>query len=457
MARARGRRGVRTPIERRGASTLSGVDLQAPTDDALRALGVRPGERIGAACSGGADSVAMTHLLAGSALGLRVTVLHVDHGLRPGSQADADAAAETAHALGLPVRVSRVQVRRPPRASLEAEARRARYAALLDAADELGLETVATGHTMDDQAETVLLRAMRGGSIAGIARRRGRVIRPLLAMRRDEVRGWLAARGARWVEDPTNDDVRFERNWVRSALLPAMAARRPGVAAVLARAASAAADDGAALDALAEAAWTAVERDEVGVLVPAQTLELPAAVADRVLIRAARAAGAEVGRGRAGELRELRERSVVDLGAARAWRLAAGLAFVRSPVPLPGEVALAPGVAEAPGWGVRVRVGPADARPWRWRCPLPEGAGGLGLRTRRPGDRVMTPAGARTVKDVLSDAGVPRVLRDLVPVLATAAEPLGVVGVVAGQARGALVADAEPLGAGWSRALAWTS
>jgi tRNA(Ile)-lysidine synthetase-like protein len=176
-------------------------------------------------------------------------VLTVDHGLRAGSAADAAFVADHAKALGLPARVRTLGPAdlAPHRdAGPEGAARAARYGVLWPAADELGCRWLTTGHTLDDQAETVLLQLLRGAGpdgLAGMAVRTGRLLRPLLGVRRAETRACCAAAGLAWREDPTNADHGPLRNRVRSRLLPLLEELRPGATQALARTASLAADD----------------------------------------------------------------------------------------------------------------------------------------------------------------------------------------------------------------------
>jgi tRNA(Ile)-lysidine synthase len=236
------------------------AELRLVADRAARALAAAgvptPGDGVAAAVSGGADSVALLYALRTLAgpRDWRLGVLTVDHGLRPSSAADAAFVAGEADRLGLPVRLLRLapeELERHRRAGPEGAARAARYAALLAAADEGGWDWLATGHTQDDQAETVLLQLLRGSGpdgLAGMALRSGRLLRPLLGVRRAETRACCAALGVRWREDPSNEDQRFLRNAVRGRVLPLLEELRPGATATLARAAELARDD---------RAWTA--------------------------------------------------------------------------------------------------------------------------------------------------------------------------------------------------------
>jgi tRNA(Ile)-lysidine synthase len=180
---------------------------------------LRPGDRVLVACSGGADSTALAHLVARSAERLRlaqVTLAHLDHGLRSGSPEDAAFVAALAARLALTIVSERHEVRRRRGESPEAAARRVRYAFLERAARSVGADVVVTAHHMDDQAETVLLRVLRGTGPRGLAAirpsralRRGsklRLVRPLLPFRRDRLREWLARWAETWREDPTNVD-----------------------------------------------------------------------------------------------------------------------------------------------------------------------------------------------------------------------------------------------------------
>ncbi len=201
--------------------------------DLLRRCTFPPaGSVLACAVSGGPDSLAL--LVLSTLAGCRVTAVQVDHGLRERSAEEADLVAAAAGKLGAGFRSERVHVEPGP--NLEARARAARFAVLPPG--------VATGHTMDDQAETVLCNLLRGAGADGIAGMRAGPQHPLLALRRSETRAVCVEAGLRWVEDPTNDDPRHLRNRVRHELLPMCAelARRDPVP-LLARLAELAASD----------------------------------------------------------------------------------------------------------------------------------------------------------------------------------------------------------------------
>jgi tRNA(Ile)-lysidine synthase len=182
--------------------------------------------RIGVAVSGGGDSTALLLLLADWARdgGPALAAVTVDHGLRPEAKAEAHAVAALCARLGVPHAVLPWQDR-DPRGNLMAAARQARLRLIGTWARAEGIDTVALGHTAEDQAETVLMRLARGSGVDGLsgmaARRHAEGIawvRPLLATGRDELRAFLAARGIGWAEDPTNADDRFDRVRARRAL-----------------------------------------------------------------------------------------------------------------------------------------------------------------------------------------------------------------------------------------------
>ncbi|MGH9075965.1 MAG: tRNA lysidine(34) synthetase TilS [Acidimicrobiales bacterium] len=166
------------------------------------------------AVSGGADSLAL--LLLARAAGLEVEAVHVDHGLRPGSAADAVVVRAAADAVGAAVTVRTIRL--VPGPNLEARARAARYGCLPPGA--------LVGHTADDQAETVLLNLLRGAGLDGLAAMAGvqrRVRRPILGLRRADTAELCASAGWSPVRDPANDDLRFRRNQIRHRLMPLMA------------------------------------------------------------------------------------------------------------------------------------------------------------------------------------------------------------------------------------------
>src|SRR5215467_1866037 len=218
-----------------------------------------------AACSGGPDSLAMSAALAFEVprLGLRAGAVTVDHGLQPGSAGQAMRVAGILRDLGLdPVHTLRAQVAGRGEAAgypgPEAAARQARYAAIEAAATECGAAAVLLGHTMDDQAETVLLGLARGSgarSLSAMERSSGRYLRPLLGLRRSQTRAACEALGLEPWDDPQNADPSYARTRVRQQVLPLMEELLgPGITEALARTADRLRADADALDDLAEEA-----------------------------------------------------------------------------------------------------------------------------------------------------------------------------------------------------------
>ncbi|HVX23071.1 MAG TPA: tRNA lysidine(34) synthetase TilS [Acidimicrobiales bacterium] len=218
-----------------------------------------PGRPLCCAVSGGPDSLAL--LVLATAAGCEVTAVHVDHGLRPGSAGEADVVAAAAERFGARFRAERVVVADGP--NLEARARAARFSVLPD--------DVATGHTMDDQAETVLINLLRGAGTDGVAAMAPGPRHPLLGIRRADTAAVCAAAGLHPLADPSNDDDRHLRNRVRHHLLPLLAdlAGRDPVP-LLARQSDLARDDSSLLDGLAaEAVPDPTDADRLAAVPPA--------------------------------------------------------------------------------------------------------------------------------------------------------------------------------------------
>lgn len=183
--------------------------------------------RIGIAVSGGSDSVALMHLLQDCFCDtpVELMVATVDHGLRPEAEQEAAEVADMARDLGLSHTLLRWTEGPTTTGNLQDQARRARYGLLTGWARQNGIAKLALGHTADDQAETVLMRLMRASGVKGLAampRRRTQdgitLIRPLLGLRRAELRAYLRSRERTWIEDPSNQDERFDRIKIRKAV-----------------------------------------------------------------------------------------------------------------------------------------------------------------------------------------------------------------------------------------------
>lgn len=190
---------------------------------------LQPGEHVLVACSGGPDSIALLDALIRLAPPRRwqLDVAHVDHGLRAGSAGEADLVAAVAGAIPL----HRLRVDLSPGPSLQDRARQARLGALRRCAALTGASVIAFGHTADDQAETVLMRALTSAtphSLRAMAEREGYAARPLLRVWREQTIAYCAALGLVVADDPTNGDPRFLRSRVRHELLPALERVFPG-------------------------------------------------------------------------------------------------------------------------------------------------------------------------------------------------------------------------------------
>jgi tRNA(Ile)-lysidine synthase len=409
-----------------------------------------PGARILVAVSGGADSVALLmvlHALAG-ARGFGLTVAHLDHGLRGGAGVrDRRFVEDLAARMGCPCVADSVAVGHGP--NLEARARAARHRFLARAARSASCARIALGHTQTDQAETVLLRLLRGAGargLGGMSPRRGRIIRPLIDCRRADVLAFLEERQASWVEDETNRDERFTRNRVRQRILPVLETEiGPGVAGRLARTATVLRGEDAYLDEVAGQALAGALRGSDLHLDVVRAL--PAAIRRRTLrLWLARIRG-PLGLGwthacaierHLGETESTR----VSLPGGTA-RVEGGLLswtpHVRAPL-APFCVTVKPGARVALaelGWELAI----SDPVEWSDAIPLPSDTSTavfdvdtlprpVVLRSVRPGDRIrpLGLVGTQKLQDLFVNRKVPRSARAKLPLLAGGGEVLWVPG-----------------------------
>lgn len=375
-------------------------------------------DRVLVALSAGPDSTALLAALAAlrdAGEVAAVAALHVDHGLRPGGD-DAACAEATCARLRIPFESAKVTV---GPGNVQAAARRARYAALRDAAERTGATRIATGHTRTDQAETVLLHLLRGAGargLAGIPARRGAIVRPLLDRSRAEGLRYLESLGLSWREDPTNATPRFARNRVRLVLWPALVSLAPAVERALARTADLAREDERALSRRARALVPSG-----GAVSLAALRAEPAAVRRRVVRRLWRNAT-----GSASSLEAKHVEAVLALSRrGRPGRIALprgvearsryGTLEVGAPAapPLPPVYVEVPGPGRygVPGSTRSVEVAIRDPGALRWP---------LSLRARLPGDRFRPDGGrgSKKLKAWLIDRKIPREERDALLVLA---------------------------------------
>ena len=230
--------------------------------DVLHRLGLAPDTPLKVAFSGGLDSCVLLHALCRlrEAPPLRLSALHVDHGLQPASADWARFAQETCALLKVPCIVERVHVADIRAHGLEAAARHARYACLTR--HVAAGEVLLTAHHGDDQAETVLLQLLRGTGVHGLAAMRevatfsaGRMARPLLGFTRAQLAEYAQREKLRWIDDTSNRDPRFARNYLRHRVFPLLEERWPGAARRIAQSAGLAAEAAELLDFLAESDW----------------------------------------------------------------------------------------------------------------------------------------------------------------------------------------------------------
>ncbi|MDQ2912275.1 MAG: tRNA lysidine(34) synthetase TilS [Chloroflexota bacterium] len=396
--------------------------IRATVRDYIRAHQIfRPGPVV-VAVSGGADSTALVLILAELAdeLGIVIHVAHFDHRTRPEESAeDADFVAKLANRIGAPIRVGRAQ--NPTKT--EDAARTARYEFLRRAAGDIGATTIATGHTRDDQAETVLLHLTRGSGIAGLAGMRplrDGIARPLLAIGRKETVAVCRAARIRPRTDPTNRSLRFARNRVRLEVLPPLAKINPRASEAIARLADAAAelqteDEVDVAEALARA------RDNEAIVIAA----LGPTVRSRALALAWRdATGRVLGARHRAALEELTatkdgSRSL-DLPGGRAIREYGLLRIV-------GDRPVEKGDPETPielgreiiwnGW--RLALGGFGPTNGVQEADVPKNLlRKLVVRGRRPGDRT-TGQSRKKLQDLFTNAKIPASQRSRWPVIAS--------------------------------------
>lgn len=370
----------------------------------------------------------------------------VDHGLRASAREEVALVHQAATRLGIRVHTARVDKLEAEaalvRGSVQSWARDKRYHLLCHMADISGMTHLATGHTMDDQAETLLIRLLRGTGVDGLvgihrARAEGgiRLIRPLLDFRRNSLRDYLRYRGVSWADDPSNTSMRFTRTRVRTEVLPLLNDIHPETTRRLAALASEANAMVQYVDdvSIGSASITKLRLSD-GVKVKKTVFErAPRGMWGRIVRTGIRAVS--------GHLRGV-ERCHI---AALERLLAAGA--VSGEIPLPqGRVAYAhrgdlyvfPRALQPPPSDGARPVSAGDGR-WRIRCePLgasadvtsydPDLADSLTIRSRKKGDKLLN--SKRKLKTVLSKAGIPRPFREVVPLLARKNEVLAIPGLV---------------------------
>lgn len=445
------------------------ADVEGRVRDFIRRHRMLAGARtLLVAVSGGPDSMVLLHLLASLAPSLRVRLraAHLHHGLR-GREADLDLALArgACRALGVPFSSGRADVRglaARRRLSVEAAAREARYAFLRRCAGRAGAEAVALGHTADDQAETFLMRLLRGAGARGLGGIRPvradgglRIVRPLLRLSRPEILSYARERGVAFREDASNRDPSYTRNRVRGRLIPYLEREfNPSVREALLRSAEVLAREHDFCDLHAARRYRAVARGEAGrVRIPARSFAaLHPALRAGVLRRALASLGAPA------EVRFADAEAVARLcrggaggggvclpGGVVASREYGALALGRRPrAAAPYAFPLVDGAeVDLPAFRLRFRAAVVPRRAVRglrarrpglaavWGAagegwPLVErlsldalGEGPLAVRSRRPGDRYrpLGAGGGRSVKEIMIDGKLPARLRGAVPLV----------------------------------------
>lgn len=418
--------------------------IRLPLDLAL----FRPGTRLAVGLSGGADSVALLRALAGHAseLGLVLHAAHLHHGLR-GAEADADLefCRALAGELSLPFHEARVDTSAEARSdpstgkaaeTLEEAARRLRYCWFRELLSKTPLDAIATAHTLDDQAETVLAKLLRGAWTEGLGGispalefSEGLILRPLLNTTRGEVEAYLKAIGQPWREDSTNRHLSFTRNRIRHELLPLLEGWNPNLRRHLSQVAALARDEDAWWQAevarharelilpgkpvrgggRAAAGGLAIDAGRFAALAPALQRRLLRHAAARLGARpdfpSTEALRTMALTGRAGQKCEVE--GLHAERTARELRIEPGPVVRRTQPPAIYEIPI-PGEADAPAFGLRVRIETAGP------------AGGMArLRTWAPGDRVLLrhSSAPRKVKEILERLRITGSERALWPVL----------------------------------------
>jgi tRNA(Ile)-lysidine synthase len=414
---------------------------------------LRRGERVLVAISGGPDSTATLAALAAlsNELDISLRAAHLNHGLR-GAEAVRDQQCAEMLAAQLQVPCTVELVASPlSRSNLEAGARAQRYAFLHRVAAQHACTRVATGHTLDDQAETVLMRLLRGAGPDGLsgirAVRDDLFIRPLIDCQRIEVLAFIEECGLPYCHDSSNADRRFLRNRVRHEVLPLLAMLNPAVKQTLATSAGIAADESAVLDAHVRRLLGGGVPD--GCLTTQTLLDAPSGLRGRIVRR-----WVETQRGDLLRITSRHVRAIVGMAQSprpnARTRLPGGQEVVREydrlrwqrecSEPVEAAQVLAPGAAVSlpSGWRISAELVGIDSGTWQrpldlWTSAFDaQGvAAPLVVRTARPGDRLrpLGGGGHRKLQDIFVDRKWPLAARRLCPVVECAGEILWVPGL----------------------------
>lgn len=392
--------------------------------------GLGPGRAL-VAVSGGPDSVALLDLLARTAdvHGLELVVAHLDHGIHSQSARVAKGVRGLAQLYGLPIEVGELKL---GASASETLARTRRYAWLEEARARVGATLILTAHHADDQVETVLMRVLAGSGpagLAGMAEKRGAVVRLLLPFRRAELAAYLEERGLNAWPDPANADPRHLRSWIRTELVPLIRSRVPGAERNLARLAAQAAHDRAAWNAVLEVLPGLDLRGGAGeISVAASVLaDYDSALIQAVVLALARRAGCRLGPARTARVLSLLRSGAsgarVPLGSNWIAELAFGRLHIHPVVP---QAVTQPWTMDSPRgsavwgrWQFRWEPAPAPQQQERSAFRAWFASPALTVRAWAPGERLkpLGGTGRRLIVRCFQEQGVPRSRRTSWPVL----------------------------------------
>jgi tRNA(Ile)-lysidine synthase len=414
----------------------------------LADLGLDSGRAL-VAVSGGPDSVVLLDLLVRTQdlHRLELTVAHVDHGIHPDSHRVSERVRALVQTFALPFEGGRLDL--GPSGG-ETLARARRYAWLEAARVRIGADVILTAHHADDQVETVLMRVLAGSGpagLAGMAPVSGSLVRPLLPFRRHELAAYLEERGLSAWLDPANSDSRHLRSWVRSEVLPLLEGRLPAVGSNLLRVSAQAARDRAAWDAVLDALPGLDLRIEAEIIsVAASALAgYDSALAQAVVLAAARRIGCRLGPSRVGRIFALLESGVSGARVPLGVRWTAELTFGRL------RLAADESAPRVDAWTLEGGRGEGAWGRWRFRWELtaaPEQQERIGLsawfipdsltvRSWAPGEKLkpLGGTGRRLIVRCFQEVRVPRSRRGSWPVLARSDEVIWIPGVCRSDAR----------------------
>ncbi len=403
------------------------------------------GDKILLAISGGPDSMALLHIMRmlQAEYELSLCVAHFDHGIREESFRDAEFVESECRKLGLKFVMGKGRVPELKESlgiSLEDAARRARYSFLLDMAEKLGMNKIATGHTADDMLETLILRIARGTGLSGLSLikpKTGKIIRPLILLTREEILKFLSEEEIPYVVDRTNFELKYKRNFVRHKIVPLLKELNPDILKIVAKERDVWEEENNALEDLAQKYYDRYSKEEKGMII-LNCKELKSYHTGflkrvfRCVIKEAKGDLTKIKKEHLDNLvmllKEKMSGKEIDIPGLKVKKSYDELFFIREEINLEKEkVFEVPGELNFNGYklkahftderiigdGKRIAVFDADA------LSLP-----LKVRSRQPGDKMM-PFGLseyKKLKEIFIDDKIPLYLRDLLPVVISGEE-----------------------------------